>query len=117
MGKRGVVNGARRLPMLLPLQGPPAFSPSALDKKLARVRVQNPGVSALAASFVHLCDVTAELAPEQRTLLDRLLTYGPRRAAQAGGGTRLIVVPRIGTISPWSSKATEIARICGLSTL
>ena len=53
--------------MLLPLQGPPAFSAAALDKKLTRVRAHNPGVErALRASFVHLCDVTGELAPEQR---------------------------------------------------
>src|SRR3954466_6751686 len=103
--------------MLLPLSGPPAFSSAALEKKLARVRLRNPGVSALAAQFVHLCDVSSELASDQRALLDRLLAYGPRRSAQAAGGTRMIVGPRLGTISPWSSKATEIARICGLPML
>jgi phosphoribosylformylglycinamidine synthase len=103
--------------MLLHLSGPRAFSDAALAKKLARIRERNPGVAALAAQFVHLADVGAELAPEQRALLDRLLTYGPRRPAQASSGLRLFVVPRIGTISPWSSKATEIARICGLHAL
>jgi phosphoribosylformylglycinamidine synthase len=103
--------------MLLPLSGPSAFSDAALAKKLARIRARNPGVSALSAQFVHFADLSATLAPEQQALLDRLLSYGPRRPAHAASGLRLIVVPRVGTISPWSSKATEIARICGLAAL
>ena len=74
--------------MLLPLQGPPAFSPAALDKKLARVRAQNPGVSALAASFVHLCDVTGELAPE-RAEHPQLGRAEPGAVGKRGGETLL----------------------------
>jgi phosphoribosylformylglycinamidine synthase len=52
-------------------------------------------------------------------LLDRLLTYGPREPEGAArlGGAEIIVVPRFGTISPWSSKATDIARVCGLDAV
>jgi len=42
------------------------------------------------------------------------LTYGPRPHAQAERGQQLLVTPRLGTVSPWSSKATDIARVCGL---
>src|SRR5207302_428157 len=47
----------------------------------------------------------------------QLLTYGPRpeAPAEAGAGECVLVVPRSGTISPWSSKATDIARVCGLA--
>ena len=46
--------------------------------------------------------------------LKRVLTYGPKSAAVGHSGARLLVVPRASTISPWSSKATDIAQHCGL---
>src|SRR5262245_13242071 len=111
---------------MLQIRGAPAFTPARLDKRLAAVRARNPGVSALDAVLVHFVDLAAPLAPTERQVLDRLLTYGPRprtaAATSAAGAGRavgeatrlLLVVPRIGTISPWSSKATDIAHICGL---
>src|SRR5690606_27745851 len=54
------------------------------------------------------------------------LSYGPREGSASGGPERhdgardlveLLVLPRTGTISPWSSKATDIARNCGLAKL
>ena len=50
-------------------------------------------------------------------VLARLLEYGerhPETGAEAAGALHL-VVPRLGTISPWSSKATDIAHSCGLA--
>jgi phosphoribosylformylglycinamidine synthase len=76
-------------------------------------------VRALSAEFVHLVELTGELTPAERGVLEKLLTYGPRRAAVRpdSGITGLVqvVTPRPGTISPWSSKATDIAHICGLA--
>jgi phosphoribosylformylglycinamidine synthase len=101
---------------MIEIAGASAFTPARLEKRLAAVRARNPGVTGLSASFAHFVDVDGALLPEDRRVLDRLLTYGPRlNAAEGGaGGRRLLVVPRLGTISPWSSKATDIARICGL---
>src|SRR5690606_24740892 len=47
--------------------------------------------------------------------LDKLLTYGPAIASHEPRGQLILVTPRPGTISPWSSKATDIARNCGLN--
>jgi phosphoribosylformylglycinamidine synthase len=102
---------------MLILPGAVAFTPARTAKVLARVRTGNPGVTALAARYVHFADATRALTPDERALLDRLLTYGPRRAPASLAGERLVVVPRIGTISPWSSKATDIAQICGLAAV
>jgi phosphoribosylformylglycinamidine synthase len=102
---------------MLVVTGAPAFTPARTAKVLARVRASNAGVTAVAARHVHLADVERELTADERALLDRLLTYGPRQAPAAVDGARLLVVPRIGTISPWSSKATDIARICGLAAV
>ena len=70
----------------------------------------------------HFVDLARDLDARETTLLERLLTYGPRedaRAANSGAATttEIVVVPRFGTISPWSSKATDIAHVCGLDAV
>ncbi|HVY30146.1 MAG TPA: phosphoribosylformylglycinamidine synthase [Polyangiaceae bacterium] len=100
---------------MLILLGPPAFTPARLARKLERLQRVSPGISAVSARFVHLVDVAAPLSDDAQHVLDRLLEYGPRIALSEVSGRSLLVVPRIGTISPWSSKATDIARNCGLS--
>lgn len=99
---------------MIALAGAPAFTPARLAKRLKRLQAANPQVTEIDAEFVHLVDL-AEVLPEgERVVLDRLLRYGPRVAKGTLQGKRLLVVPRIGTISPWSSKATDVARNCGL---
>lgn len=71
----------------------------------------------IAAEFWHFVAATRALDRAEQARLERLLTYGPKREAVAEEGTLLLVVPRIGTISPWSSKATDIARHCGLEAI
>ncbi|MCA9548478.1 MAG: phosphoribosylformylglycinamidine synthase [Myxococcales bacterium] len=94
--------------------GAPALSDARLERRLAAVRASNPGVTDLAASHVHVVDVEGALSAEERAVLDRLLQYGPARAEHPVQGAHRYVLPRLGTISPWSSKATDIAHICGL---
>jgi phosphoribosylformylglycinamidine synthase len=103
---------------MLEIAGASAFTPARLQKRLAAVRVRNPGVTVLSATFAHFVDADGALADTEREVLGRLLTYGPRATpggAPTAAARRLLVVPRLGTISPWSSKATDIARICGLA--
>jgi phosphoribosylformylglycinamidine synthase len=98
---------------MLLVPGPAAFSPSRLRKRLEAVRLGNPGVTTLEARLVHFVDPGRELDQRARRALDQLLRYGPREGAPPSqGAPSFVVVPRLGTISPWSSKATEIARIC-----
>jgi phosphoribosylformylglycinamidine synthase len=105
---------------MIKIPGGDALTPARLQKRLAVVRRANPGIRALTSSFVHFVDVEGELTADERRVLERLLRYGPRPTARpeeratAALGRPLIVVPRLGTISPWSSKATDIAHICGL---
>jgi phosphoribosylformylglycinamidine synthase len=101
---------------MLELAGAPALTPARLARRLRRLQARNPGVTALSADFVHFVDLDGALDDAALAVLDRLLRYGPR--AQRGApldGVRLWIVPRLGTISPWSTKATDIARICGLA--
>jgi phosphoribosylformylglycinamidine synthase len=109
---------------MIELLGGPAFTPARLEKRLGRLRPRNPGITGLTAVHVHLVDTSGPLDAGERRMLDRLLTYGPRPDARGPGEDapardgvdehRRLVVPRLGTISPWSSKATDIAHGCGL---
>jgi phosphoribosylformylglycinamidine synthase len=101
---------------MLLIEGPPALSAFRIAKLLQRLSALDPAVRSLDARFVHFADLAAPLSAAQRSVLGQLLTYGPRLAPAAHPGAgRLFIVPRAGTISPWSSKATDIAHVCGLA--
>jgi phosphoribosylformylglycinamidine synthase len=104
-------------PAMLILRGSPALSPFRLAKLLQDLTAGGVPAVALTAEFVHVVDTARELTSTERSLLDKLLTYGPSRAAAKINGVVQIVVPRPGTISPWSSKATDIAHTCGLDAV
>ena len=97
-------------------EGGSALSDFRARGLLARVQAVAPGVSGLAARHVHVVATEAALTGAERDRVSRLLTYGPPYAGpRADEGTLVVVTPRLGTISPWSSKATDIARNCGIA--
>jgi phosphoribosylformylglycinamidine synthase len=102
---------------MLQLQGSPALSRFRLDKLLHTISVEISGLSAIYAEFVHFIDLEQTLDSEQQAILDSLLQYGPQLQTHKHQGQLILVVPRPGTISPWSSKATDIAHNCGLAPL
>jgi phosphoribosylformylglycinamidine synthase len=103
---------------MMRLRGSPALSAFRLEKLLAAARQRVPALTAVAAEFVHFVDCAAVLSQTEQALLQRLLHYGPRRTEPAPvGEPALLVVPRPGTSSPWSSKATDIAHNCGLGQI
>jgi phosphoribosylformylglycinamidine synthase len=101
-----------RLSMLL-LPGSPALSAFRLRKLLATIRAEVPQVRDLDARFLHLVD--GEVSTDNRVVLDRLLDYGLAAVPAPKAGRELLAAPRPGTISPWSSKATDILHNCGLT--
>ena len=67
------------------------------------------------AEHVHILELTDALDDAERSKVEQLLNYGPdQNLPEKTGDPGVIVVPRTGTISPWSSKATDIFRICQL---
>jgi phosphoribosylformylglycinamidine synthase len=104
---------------LLALAGTPALSGFRIEKLLARIAALEPAVTGLASRYMHFAALARPLSDGEQRILERLLTYGPRAAAasQGGEGERLLIVPRAGTLSPWSSKATDIAHVCGLAAV
>ncbi len=107
---------------ILELPGPPALSAFRRARLLDEMRSRVPALAALHARVWHFAALEAALDAEERALLEQLLDYGPKpppalEAPAADAAAGLLVVPRLGTISPWSSKATDIAHRCGLSKL
>ena len=91
------------------------FRTRALLERLARVA---PKVDRLTATHVHWVATDAPLAREDHDRLTGLLRYGePAPAAIENAAATVVVGPRLGTISPWASKATDIARNCGLAAV
>jgi len=99
---------------ILTLPGAVALSPFRVEKLLAslpRALAQAIGID---ARFVHFVAAADPLSADETRILERLLAYGTP-AHGAPQGTLLLVLPRFGTVSPWSSKATDIAHNCGLA--
>jgi len=99
---------------MLYLRGCPALSDFRKQKLLAQCRELLPGVCDLRADYLHIVELDEALAPAEQDILEKLLTYGPERSADEIPAAAVIVAPRPGTISPWSSKASDIVHNCGL---
>ena len=104
---------------MIELSGALAVSDFRIAKLRPALEKLQSGLGSVSARYIHFVDLERDLDARERTLLERLLTYGPREPAGAARarGAELIVVPRFGTISPWSSKATDIAHVCGLAAV
>ena len=100
---------------MLRLHGSAALSHFRLDKLRAAARAEVPAVRALSAEYVHFIDLESQLSDARERILARLLDYGePHPSPVSDPHALLLVVPRLGTISPWSTKATDIVHHCGL---
>lgn len=106
---------------MLQLSGPLALSTFRLEKLHQSVAQICAGVEQIHVRYVHFVDIESALSDKEHSMLVALLSYGSDCHAELpvmqtnGEGTHLWVTPRPGTISPWSSKATDIAHNCGLS--
>ncbi|HSR02835.1 MAG TPA: phosphoribosylformylglycinamidine synthase, partial [Methylophilaceae bacterium] len=101
----------------LSLRGSPALSQFRLDKLYDSLKTSAPSIQHIYAEFVHFSFAQAELNHTEQDTLTQILTYGPSGQTESPTGTLFLVIPRIGTISPWASRATDIAKNCGLNTL
>ncbi|MFS1702365.1 phosphoribosylformylglycinamidine synthase [Alteromonas sp. AMM-1] len=102
---------------MLVLRGAPALSDFRTAKLIQRLANAGVKVTHLYSEFVHLVSASQALSDAEQGVLNKLLTYGPTASQESAKGELFFVTPRPGTISPWSSKATDIARNCGLSAI
>ena len=97
------------------IRGAPALSDFNVQKLLQACKNQALPVKSIYAEFIHLADLSQTLDDSERQQLQKLLTYGPKIESQQPQGSLFFITPRPGTISPWSSKATDITHNCDLT--
>lgn len=105
---------------ILTLHGASALSAFRLQKLREQIEELLPATvvaKAVSAQFVHFAHCTKPLNGQETSVLKRLLDYGDSGSLETTSGHLFLVVPRPGTISPWSSKATDIAHNCGLDNI
>jgi phosphoribosylformylglycinamidine synthase len=104
-------------PTMLILRGAPALSDFRLHKLTQRLEQALKRPLGVYAEFMHFAELEQTLNEAEQAVLESILRYGPQRQPREPAGTLLLAVPRPGTISPWSSKATDIAHHCGLTAV
>jgi len=110
------------------LPGADALSPFRQQRLLALLAAQGIELESIEAQYIHFIWSDSQLSPQNQEVLASLLTYGQPFASKISQGKSwfgvgsgdvqgAIVIPRLGTVSPWASKATDIAQQCGLNVL
>ncbi len=105
---------------MLRLRGGRALSPFRLEKLVKEINLKLSQVSHIYAEYWHFCALNQSiqcLQDHELAVLQRLLSYGPAQEDTQPQGAFFLVLPRPGTISPWSTKATDIVHHCGLETV
>ena len=102
---------ARRSRRVLTLEGGVALSAFRRERLLRRLNQAHAAVTNVYAQFMHLVDCEAELDAAQKRQLARLLPGGDHAALPEGVYSEFFVVPRLGTISPWSSNISVVGSL------
>ena len=102
---------------MLEFAGQPALSDFRLAKLLDALQRQDGRVKSVEARFCYFVAVNAALSAEHTRRVKALLLAGEKAGRLGRGSRKIYVLPRPGTISPWSSKATDIALACDLHTV
>ena len=107
--------------LMLRLRGGPALSPFRLERLASALKIEALQVSHISTEYWYFCAARRDLREEEMAILEQLLKCPPKlhltQTTHISEGELLLVVPRPGTISPWSTKATDIAHHCGLEAV
>ncbi len=106
---------------MLILPGSNALSAFRTQRLLQNLQQIEPAILAVSGQFFHLVDSAEDLSLDDSARLGAMLTYGEPYSAESVAGqgelAEFFVIPRFGTISPWASKATDIAHNCGMAQI
>jgi len=91
---------------MLIIRGSSALSEFRTEKLLRQCTKNSIDIDSISAEYVHYVDSSVELGADEVETLEKLLSYGPKSDTIDRTGTPVIVVPRPGTISPWSTRQT-----------
>lgn len=99
---------------MLILPGSNALSAFRTQRLLTQLQAVDAAITGVSGRYLHFVDAAQALTQEDEARLNGLLTYGDPFNGSDDGET-FVVIPRLGTISPWASKATDIVRNCGMA--
>jgi phosphoribosylformylglycinamidine synthase len=105
---------------MLNLFGSSMLSDFNKQKLIQQLQKQGVSLTDIEAYYLHFVDTSGELSTQEEQTLHSLLSYGPSADSnnqKQNAALSLVISPRAGTISPWSSKATNIANNCGLTLI
>ena len=102
---------------MLILPGSVALSAFRRQKLLQNLQAISPQITDVSAVYMHFVRCQRELNADEQAKLQTVLTYGEEQGGELPDDTLFLVTPRPGTISPWSSKSTDIAHNCGLEAV
>ncbi len=102
---------------MLQLHGVQALSSFRLQKQLSNLQAIEATVDSISTEFVYFIETESDLTATELATLNHLLNEDRQFQATSQTGSLILVVPRPGTISPWSTKATDIAHNCGLQEI
>jgi phosphoribosylformylglycinamidine synthase len=102
---------------MLQFCGGRAHSPFRLEKLLKEIKTLNLPVTGIHTEYWHFCAVTRDLRDDELGALRKLLNHDQAQENAQHPGEFFLVLPRPGTLSPWSTKATDIAHHCGLAAV
>jgi len=105
------------MPDAIVLRGGPALSEFRRQRLLRALQSADDAVADVRAWYLHFVLSPQPLSSDVRARVEALLDDGQPTPEAPADATALWVVPRLGTVSPWSSKATDIARVCGLDAV
>jgi phosphoribosylformylglycinamidine synthase len=101
---------------ILTLRGAAAFSATRISRITETLHEKLPSIRSLSAEQWFFIELQRPLSADEAARLSQLLSV-PAVVSSMPQGSLLLVTPRLGTISPWSSKATDIARQCGFEAV
>ncbi len=100
---------------MIVLEGLPALSPFRRERLETRLQLLSPGVRVPGAWHVYWVEPEPSAAAPDAATLHRILQADAAIAERDEHATSHYVAPRLGTISPWARKATELLRGAGLA--
>ncbi len=102
---------------MLKIPGTAALSAFRKDRLLNELQSISVDITTITSRFVHFVDIGHDFSEVEKQILKQLLNYGDLQESVNSSDCLFVVIPRPGSISPWSSKATEIAHRCGLNSV
>ncbi|MSQ80412.1 MAG: phosphoribosylformylglycinamidine synthase [Candidatus Methylopumilus sp.] len=102
---------------IIHIAGGPAYSKFRKEKLLTKLQQINTQIKDICSEFIHIVWYEKYITTSEKNVLEKILHYGPKANPLKFKSNSIITIPRPGTISPWASRATDIATHCGLSQI